>query len=313
MDSAEEPPAAEASGSALPPPPKSTSALIMDALTDVPQTSEMVHQSVVNLADGAYAVPGLNTVQSALSTRGDKMGKRVKAGKRTHWVRFAEGETPTSVKQAAGKKAGKRSAKPTKKSLKADEAKKKTKAEKPVDFRALKVRSEEILAKPISAFVLFGFSQRGVLKKQAKSTTVKEVVKAVGERWLLLSDADRAKYEQMSNEEVKYCENAAIAREAAAKREAAAEKAAAARAAAADRASAAAMAAASARQEAAEREAAAAREAMLADSAAAEADDAAAAADDAAAAAALPADAADAADAAASEPPMGEPIPMVVG
>ena len=188
MDSAEDPPAAEASGSALPPPPKSTSALIMDALTDVPQTSEMVHQSVVNLADGAYAVPGLNTVQSALSTRGDKMGKRVKAGKRTHWVRFAEGETPTSVKQAAGKKAGKRSAKPTKKSLKADEAKKKTKAEKPVDFRALKVRSEEILAKPISAFVLFGFSQRGVLKKQAKSTTVKEVVKAVGERWLLLSE-----------------------------------------------------------------------------------------------------------------------------
>ena len=36
--------------------------------------------------------------------------------------------------------------------------------------------------------MLFGFSQRGALKKQKSSTGVREVVKAVGERWLLLSD-----------------------------------------------------------------------------------------------------------------------------
>lgn len=229
----------------LPPQPMPTNDIIKAALTDEPQTSEMVHQSIVALAAGKYVPPSLNTVQSALSTRGEKMGKKVKAGKRTGWVKFGEGETASEVAKANKKK----TARPTKLSQKrkaeeaAKEAKGKAKADKPVDFAALRVRTEEILAQPMSAFALFGLSQRGALKKQKTSTTVKEVVKAIGERWLLLGDAERARYEEMAQEEPRYLEQrsakkaTAAAAAAVAKQQAAAaaqDAAAAAAAAAAD-------------------------------------------------------------------------------
>lgn len=43
-----------------------------------------------------------------------------------------------------------------------------------------RARADELLAKPFTAFVLFGFAQRNLLKKQKPGATVKEVVKAVG-------------------------------------------------------------------------------------------------------------------------------------
>jgi hypothetical protein len=224
----------DGAASTLAPPPRSTTDLIVEALTAEPQTSEMVHQVMLERAAGAYAVPSLNTVQSALSTRGDKMGQRVKQGKRTHWVRYAEGETAASVAEGkVGKK--KKSARPTKPSKrKAEEASKAKasskrgggKSDKLPDVGAIKRRNEELLDRPMSAFMLFGFSQRGALKKQKTTQSVREVVKAVGERWLLLSEVERAKYEAMAREEVRYC--AGRAKREAAAREAAAREAAAA-------------------------------------------------------------------------------------
>ena len=71
----------------------------------------------------------------------------------------------------------------------------------------LQKKANETLAKPLSAFMLFGFSQRGILKKQKEP--IREVVKAVGERWMLLSHADRARYEAMADEEAAYLQRRA--------------------------------------------------------------------------------------------------------
>ena len=49
------------------------------------------------------------------------------------------------------------------------------------DREITRAKVDELLAQPMSAFVLFGFAQRNLLKKQKPSATVKEVVKAVGE------------------------------------------------------------------------------------------------------------------------------------
>ena len=148
---------------ALPKQPRPTNDLIAEALTDEPQTSEMVYQTMVTLAAGAYLVPTLNTVQSALSSRGDKIGKRVNQGKRTQWVKYGEGESysASASKAAAKKAAGKRKLTPSKrKELEAAaKAAKKVKTEKKVDFGALRRKAEGYIAKPMSAFVLFGLSQ----------------------------------------------------------------------------------------------------------------------------------------------------------
>ena len=41
--------------------------------------------------------------------------------------------------------------------------------------------ADSFLAKPLSAFALFGFAQRNLLKKQKPGATVKEIVKAIGD------------------------------------------------------------------------------------------------------------------------------------
>ena len=43
-----------------------------------------------------------------------------------------------------------------------------------------RAKVDEILAQPLSAFVMFGFAQRNLLKKQKPNATPKEVVKAIG-------------------------------------------------------------------------------------------------------------------------------------
>ena len=65
----------------------------------------------------------------------------------------------------------------------------------------IKQRAVELQAQPLSAFMLFGFSQRGIMKRHASAAAVREVVKAVGERWVLLSDEERANYEAMAEED----------------------------------------------------------------------------------------------------------------
>ena len=67
---------------------------------------------------------------------------------------------------------------------------------------------DSFLTRPLSAFALFGLAQRGVLKKQKAASAVKEIVKVVGERWLLLSDAERSKYEAMAEEDAQRSTNA---------------------------------------------------------------------------------------------------------
>ena len=50
-----------------------------------------------------------------------------------------------------------------------------------VDVReSTRAKVDEILAQPLSAFVMFGFAQRNLLKKQKPNATPKEVVKAIG-------------------------------------------------------------------------------------------------------------------------------------
>ena len=46
------------------------------------------------------------------------------------------------------------------------------------DREAAKAKATELLEKPLSAFVLFGFAQRNLLKRQKPGATVKEIVKA---------------------------------------------------------------------------------------------------------------------------------------
>lgn len=48
------------------------------------------------------------------------------------------------------------------------------------DRETTRAKVDELLAQPLSAFVMFGFAQRNLLKKQKPGATVKEVVKAVG-------------------------------------------------------------------------------------------------------------------------------------
>ena len=222
---------AEPAAPSLPPPPGTNCQnLIKAALTDEPMLPEAVHAAMVEIAAGAYAVPPLKVVQTSLSARGENYAKKVTERGRTCWMKYPEGEGPEKL---APKKKKKKPARPTKLTAKqmAAEAAKPfpkggkgkdvVKLEKKVDFGALRRRSEDLISKPMSAFMLFGFSQRGALKTHG-TTTVKEIVKAVGERWLLLGDEERAKYEVMAKEEVKYCEKA-NARRAAEKEKAAKE------------------------------------------------------------------------------------------
>ena len=49
------------------------------------------------------------------------------------------------------------------------------------DRETLRAKTDELLAKPLSAFALFGFAQRNLLKKQKPGATVKEIDKAIGD------------------------------------------------------------------------------------------------------------------------------------
>ena len=89
-----------------------------------------------------------------------------------------DGEDAPAAGQAVGaKRVNKKVRSATKKKI--EQAKRERTTE---GKAALQQRSNELLARPLSAFMLFGFSQRGILKKQKSTAVVRDVVKAVGER-----------------------------------------------------------------------------------------------------------------------------------
>jgi hypothetical protein len=170
--------------------------LIFAEFSDEPQSAERIHAALVEKY-GAEAVPAIRSVQSALSTRGERMGgAKIYKGRQVLWVRAAEGAVPPASSRGGGGKK-RRLSKTASKKL-AEQAKRERAADSRV---SLKSRAEELLAQPLTAFMIFGFSQRGIMKRHKSSAAVREAVKAVGERWLLLSDADRAKYEAMAVED----------------------------------------------------------------------------------------------------------------
>jgi hypothetical protein len=169
--------------------------LIFDEFGEEPQSSERIHASLIEKL-GAAIVPSLRNVQAALSARGEKMGgRKVYKGRQVLWVRRKPGEELAGSASKGKKK--RRLSKPLSKK-KAEQMKR----ERAADCKAaLEERADELLARPMTAFMIFGFSQRGILKKQKSAQAVREIVKAVGERWLLLTDVDRAKYEAMAEED----------------------------------------------------------------------------------------------------------------
>ena len=221
--------AAPGPSSDLPAAPKPVAALIEEVLSGVPQTSDDLYKKVCVKAEaGAYAPPTLKMVQSTLTSRGEQFAIKRKVKNRTKWVRLPPGRKSIGSASkglgSASKKIAKK--KPLLSAKRKAELAKKEKAA--ANSRAASNRVDELLARPLSAFMLFGFSQRGVLKKQRTATSIKEAVKAIGERWLLLGEAERAKYEAMAQEDAKRAEAAASAREAAEAARLAAEEAAAA-------------------------------------------------------------------------------------
>ena len=188
----EEPPTARvseaaAAGAAAPAsstskgPVKWSSSLIFKELNSEKQTSEMIYKALV-ARFGAEIVPPIKTIAAQLSTKGERMGgKRVKVKKQVFWIKS---KTPPRSKGS-----GKASAQ-------------KARRERNVEAKdQIKQRAIELQAQPLSAFMLFGFSQRGIMKRHASAAAVREVVKAVGERWVLLSEEERASYERMAEED----------------------------------------------------------------------------------------------------------------
>ena len=71
-------------------------------------------------------------------------------------------------------------------------------ASKDEERQQVRSRVDEVLASPLSAFALFAFAQRAAVKRGKPSITVRELVKTVGERWLLLSEEEQRGYHDMA-------------------------------------------------------------------------------------------------------------------
>ena len=52
--------------------------------------------------------------------------------------------------------------------------------------------------RPLSAFRLFAFAQHALLRRQSAEASAKEMLKVIGERWILMTEADQQVYEQMA-------------------------------------------------------------------------------------------------------------------
>jgi len=178
-----------------------SSSLIFGEFTMEPQTAEQIHSVLVDRFGSFLPIPPLRTVQAALSAHGEKKGgMRVRKGNQVLWVCAPTDSAPTANSAKQHKRPLTLSSK-----KKAEQAKR----EKSADSKAsLRQRASELLLHPLSPFMVFGFSQRGILKKQKEP--IRDVVKAVGERWLLLSDTERARYEAMAEEDQRRAASAAL-------------------------------------------------------------------------------------------------------
>lgn len=202
-------------------PTKSVGDMVKEALTDEPQTSDQIHKRL-QMVYGEANAPSYTTIQSTLSAKGTTLGLKAKEKSKVTYTRFPAGTSapppqpasappeqpaPASGKQPASASRKRKSPASGKQSMKADpRARLKAKKEKGAADsaeaqEAFQDKLETFLRRPLSAFELFGLAQRGVLKKQKNSAAVKEIVKVVGERWLLLSETERKKYEKMAEED----------------------------------------------------------------------------------------------------------------
>lgn len=202
--------------------PLSIDELICGALTGTPQAAADIHRTLV-AAQGEANAPSIAELTAVLSKRGEALGVKVRAGRVVQWMSFptdgasaaamsvpdeAPQEAPAEQKEKAPASTKKKVASAKKAGVKkrpagaAKAAKEKQQAAE--ERRDAVARVQEVLAEPLSAFALFGFAQRNLLKKQKPNATVKETVKAIGERWLLLTDAEREKYEALAVEDQRY-------------------------------------------------------------------------------------------------------------
>lgn len=143
---------------------------------------------------GEDRIPALATIQSTLSARGTTLGVKLKeSSKKVSYVRFAAGAVEKAHAAAVDSGLKPRARMKSKKDRSSGQI--------TDSHETLQSKVDGLLARPLSAFTLFGLAQRGVLKKQKSTVAVKDIVKAVGERWLLLCEAERKKYEAMAEED----------------------------------------------------------------------------------------------------------------
>lgn len=201
--------------------------MVSEALTDAPMTCEALHARIA--AAYGEAAPSKQSVQSVMCAKGEKLARKIKLGaKRVAWVRLDSTQTDEDLIAATAASMGAQAG--SAKRVKGDGAaegvpkpkRAKTAAEQVEARDAFQRKCDELLAKPFSAFALFGFAQRVTLKRQKPNASVRELVKAIGERWLLLGEAQQREYEVMAEEDRKRAESEASAREAAAAIDAAA-------------------------------------------------------------------------------------------
>ena len=167
--------------------------LITQSLTDDPQSSNEIHARLQTiLGEGA---PGLASVQSVLSQKGDTLGVKIRISKGiVKYVRFsenavaiaaaAEAEVAAAAAAAPAKRShkakGKKPAgtptsggikKPAKGGGKRSAKEKAARAAKEKAARrgGATSRADELLEQPFTAFTLFGFSQRPVLKRRSRA------------------------------------------------------------------------------------------------------------------------------------------------
>lgn len=137
---------------------------------------------------GEANAPALAAVQATLSAKGSQLGLKTKDSRnKVSYRRFPAGPgefdsefsgsselRPNDAAQEQHHTSGHKS-RPRLKAKRDRGAADKFEAQ-----AAMRSKLDEILARPLSAFTLFGLAQRGVLKKQKSSASVKEIVKVVG-------------------------------------------------------------------------------------------------------------------------------------
>jgi len=182
-----------------------SAALIFAEFTSEPQSADQIHKALMEKHGAFLAVPPLRVVQAALSSRGEKNGgARLRKGNAALWVKASAMTASGGGAGTSGIKKPKRAIKLTSKMRKGEEQ---TPKERAVTAKtAAQQKAQKLLLQPMTPFMLFSFSQRGVMKKHKEP--IRDVVKAISERWLMLTDEERARYAKMADDDKSRCEKA---------------------------------------------------------------------------------------------------------